>query len=101
VSLLQVHYIKLLLINKIKHFYHRYSFLAPSINAVQAAIEYIYPLVYEFRKERSVEEQFALENKKRRFIFTIQETIIGENEEDNENFLVEDVESDNSDTSWS
>ncbi|XP_011502466.1 PREDICTED: TATA box-binding protein-like protein 1 [Ceratosolen solmsi marchali] len=73
---------------------------APSISAVQAAIEHIYPLVYEFRKERSVEEQFALENKKRRFIFTIQETIIGENEGHNENILVEDDESDNSDTSW-
>lgn len=74
---------------------------APSISAVQTAIEHIYPLVYEFRKERSVEEQFALENKKRRFVFTIQETVIGDNEEHNENFLVEDDESENSDTSWS
>lgn len=31
---------------------------------VQAAIEYIYPLVYEFRKERSKEELEALARKK-------------------------------------
>lgn len=39
---------------------------APNVAAVQAAIEYIYPLVYEFRKERSVEDKLALESKKRR-----------------------------------
>ncbi|XP_035726924.1 TATA box-binding protein-like protein 1 [Vespa mandarinia] len=39
---------------------------APNVAAVQAAIEYIYPLVYEFRKERSVEDKLALETKKRR-----------------------------------
>ncbi|XP_031781137.1 TATA box-binding protein-like protein 1 [Nasonia vitripennis] len=72
---------------------------APSINAVQAAIEHIYPLVYEFRKERSVEEQFALENKKRRLVFTIKESVIGE-DEDNDNFSAEDDNSENSNTSW-
>lgn len=39
---------------------------APNVAAVQAAIEYIYPLVYEFRKERSVEDKLAVETKKRR-----------------------------------
>ncbi|XP_050306595.1 TATA box-binding protein-like 1 [Anthonomus grandis grandis] len=37
---------------------------APSVQAVQAAIEHIYPLVYEFRKERSKEELEALAKKK-------------------------------------
>lgn len=37
---------------------------APSVADVQAAIEYIYPLVYEFRKERSKEELEALARKK-------------------------------------
>ena len=79
--------------------YHLFQlFLAPSINAVQSAIEHIYPLVYEFRKERSMEEQFALENRKRRLVLTIQETIVGEDEE---NFLIEDAGSESSNTSWS
>ncbi|CAH0556683.1 unnamed protein product [Brassicogethes aeneus] len=39
---------------------------APSVAAVQAAIEYIFPLVYEFRKERTKEEIEALLAKKRR-----------------------------------
>ncbi|XP_044763956.1 TATA box-binding protein-like 1 [Coccinella septempunctata] len=37
---------------------------APSVADVQAAIEYIFPLVYEFRKERTAEEQTALALKK-------------------------------------
>ncbi|KAL3271306.1 hypothetical protein HHI36_021795 [Cryptolaemus montrouzieri] len=37
---------------------------APSVADVQAAIEYIFPLVYEFRKERTAEEQAALALKK-------------------------------------
>lgn len=32
---------------------------------VQAAIEYIFPLVYEFRKERTPEDLLALQMKKR------------------------------------
>lgn len=39
---------------------------APSVADVQAAIEYIFPLVYEFRKERTKEEleQLALKKHK-------------------------------------
>ena len=37
---------------------------APSVEAVQQAIVHIYPLLHEFRKERSAEEKQALENKK-------------------------------------
>ncbi|XP_060517927.1 TATA box-binding protein-like 1 [Cylas formicarius] len=37
---------------------------APSVADVQAAIEHIFPLVYEFRKERSKEEMDALAKKK-------------------------------------
>ncbi|KAL1490497.1 hypothetical protein ABEB36_013181 [Hypothenemus hampei] len=37
---------------------------APSVADVQAAIEHIYPLVYEFRKERSKEEQEAMNKRK-------------------------------------
>lgn len=39
---------------------------APNVAAVQAAIEYIYPLVYEFRKERTPEDELALSTKKRK-----------------------------------
>lgn len=39
-------------------------FVAPSVADVQAAIEYIFPLVYEFRKERTKEEAEALARKK-------------------------------------
>ncbi|XP_012527300.1 TATA box-binding protein-like 1 [Monomorium pharaonis] len=37
---------------------------APNVAAVQAAIEHIYPLVYEFRKERTSEDEFALKKRK-------------------------------------
>lgn len=39
---------------------------APSVADVQAAIEYIFPLVYEFRKERTPEEKAQLALKKSR-----------------------------------
>ncbi|KAL6258146.1 hypothetical protein P5V15_010069 [Pogonomyrmex californicus] len=39
---------------------------APNVAAVQAAIEHIYPLVYEFRKERTPEDELALTTKKRK-----------------------------------
>ncbi|XP_014473441.1 PREDICTED: TATA box-binding protein-like protein 1 [Dinoponera quadriceps] len=39
---------------------------APNVASVQAAIEYIYPLVYEFRKERTAEDEVALAAKKRK-----------------------------------
>ncbi|KAJ8679603.1 hypothetical protein QAD02_015390 [Eretmocerus hayati] len=77
---------------------------APSINAVQSAIEHVYPLVYEFRKERSVEEQCAMDNRKRRFVFTIQETVIGDEEnleEGEEDYMVADDDSENSNASGS
>ncbi|KAK3921016.1 TATA box-binding protein-like 1 [Frankliniella fusca] len=38
---------------------------APSVASVQAAIEYIFPLVYEFRKERTKEDIIALKRKLR------------------------------------
>lgn len=49
-------------LNDLKHF----IFPAPSVADVQAAIEYIFPLVYEFRKERTKEEQEFLAKKKLR-----------------------------------
>ncbi|XP_012235819.1 TATA box-binding protein-like 1 [Linepithema humile] len=39
---------------------------APSVAAVQAAIEHIYPLVYEFRKERIPGDEVALATDKRK-----------------------------------
>ncbi|XP_053983742.1 TATA box-binding protein-like 1 [Hylaeus anthracinus] len=51
---------------------------APNVAAVQAAIEYIYPLVYEFRKERTAEDELALTTKKRR---------LGISKRNNEEFL--------------
>ncbi|KAI4464324.1 tata-box binding protein [Holotrichia oblita] len=55
---------------------------APSVTDVQAAIEYIFPLVYEFRKERSPEDIQAL--KKRRMSNGVEEYIYenNANEED-------------------
>lgn len=41
-------------------------FSAPSVNDVQQAIEHIYPLVYEFRKERTKEDEILLEQKQGR-----------------------------------
>lgn len=38
-----------------------FSFQAPCVNNVQSAIEHIYPLVFEFRKERSPEEIAAIQ----------------------------------------
>ncbi|KYN03795.1 TATA box-binding protein-like protein 1 [Cyphomyrmex costatus] len=39
---------------------------APNVASVQAAIEHIYPLVYEFRKERTPEDELAFTLKKRK-----------------------------------
>lgn len=39
-------------------------FIAPSVNDVQQAIEYIFPLVFEFRKERTKEDENLLAQKK-------------------------------------
>ena len=43
-----------------------YCVIAPNVAAVQAAIEHIYPLVYEFRKERTPEDELAFTTKKRK-----------------------------------
>ncbi|XP_054282390.1 TATA box-binding protein-like 1 [Macrosteles quadrilineatus] len=37
---------------------------APSVSDVQQAIEYIYPLVYQFRKERTKEDELLLQQKR-------------------------------------
>lgn len=43
-----------------------YFVAAPNVASVQAAIEHIYPLVYEFRKERTAEDEIALAARKRK-----------------------------------
>lgn len=43
-----------------------FNYLAPNVAAVGAAIEQIFPLVYEFRKKRSPEDEQALLAKKRK-----------------------------------
>jgi len=43
-----------------------YVVTAPNVAAVQAAIEYIYPLVYEFRKEQIEEDELTLAVRKRK-----------------------------------
>lgn len=57
-----------------------YYITAPNVASVQAAIEYIYPLVYEFRKERTAEDELVLASKKRK---------LGLNERNQEEFLEE------------
>ncbi|XP_025833007.1 TATA box-binding protein-like protein 1 [Agrilus planipennis] len=49
---------------------------APSVADVQAAIEYIYPLVYEFRKERSAEDMAAIQASKKRRLWGGTEEVI-------------------------
>ncbi|EFN75083.1 TATA box-binding protein-like protein 1 [Harpegnathos saltator] len=63
---------------------------APNVASVQAAIEYIYPLVYEFRKERTAEDELAFATKRRKLD-------LKRNEEqflEEPNFLYESVASD-------
>ncbi|XP_017876962.1 TATA box-binding protein-like protein 1 [Ceratina calcarata] len=80
---------------------------APNVAAVQAAIEHIYPLVYEFRKERSEEDELALTTKKRRMGISkrnrnkflndpdyIYDTVFSDEEEEEEEVEVE------TDASW-
>lgn len=82
---------------------------APNVAAVQAAIEYIYPLVYEFRKERTAEDELALTTKKRRMGLSkrsrdeflhdpdyIYDTMLTDEEEEEE----EEEEEGESDASW-
>lgn len=52
-----------------------YCFAAPSVADVQSAIEYIFPLVYEFRKEKTAEEMALHALKRRRLSPNVQETI--------------------------
>ncbi|XP_014222902.1 TATA box-binding protein-like protein 1 [Trichogramma pretiosum] len=51
---------------------------ARSIGAVQAAIEHVYPLLFEFRKERSSEEQLDIDRKKLKDV----QSYMSEDEED-------------------
>lgn len=90
---------------------------APNVAAVQAAIEYIYPLVYEFRKERTAEDELALTSKKRRsaglgkrnrqqFLHHddpedyIYDTVFSDEEEEEEVEEEEEEEEADSDASW-
>lgn len=57
---------------------------APSVADVQAAIEYIFPLVYEFRKERTKEELEQLAMKRLRHSMEIGEVLDEDEEEDGE-----------------
>ncbi|XP_011863305.1 PREDICTED: TATA box-binding protein-like protein 1 [Vollenhovia emeryi] len=57
---------------------------APNVEAVEKAILHIYPLVYEFRKERSAEDELALATKKRK---------LGLNKKKSDEFLEEEPDS--------
>lgn len=52
-----------------------YHFAAPSVADVQSAIEHIFPLVYEFRKEKTAEEIALHALKRRRLSPNVQNTI--------------------------
>jgi len=39
---------------------------APSVSSVQKAIEYIFPLVYEFRKDKTAEDDVCMRRKSRK-----------------------------------
>lgn len=41
-------------------------FTAPCVSSIAAAIEHIYPLVYEFKKERTKEDELDLELKRQK-----------------------------------
>lgn len=41
-------------------------FLAPCVSSIATAIEHIYPLVYEFKKERTKEDELDLELKRQK-----------------------------------
>lgn len=45
------------------HFKMLNHFSAPCVSDVQQAIEHIYPLVYQFRKERTKEDEILLAQK--------------------------------------
>ncbi|XP_058802425.1 TATA box-binding protein-like 1 [Phymastichus coffea] len=72
---------------------------APSISAVQAAVEHIYPLIYEFKKERTIEEQYAIQNRRRRFVLPDQDNGV-EQRDESDSFVSNDEDmSDGSDAS--
>lgn len=73
--------------------------------AVQAAIEHIFPLVYEFRKERTPEDLLALQMKKRGLASKRADNCRSDFIRDVDPVLEEDVavsedEGDASDASW-
>ena len=83
------------------------TFAAPSVADVQAAIEYIFPLVYEYRKERTKVDLLALQlrrkgQKRKRSFSHIHE--IGDNDFEEDMIRVSDDEDDDencdSDKSW-
>lgn len=81
---------------------------APSVASVQAAIEFIFPLVYEFRKDRTKEDIIALKRKLRErrskhggkdleeedILLSTVGDVEDEDEEEEEEEEVEDVEED-------
>jgi len=83
------------------------TFAAPSVADVQAAIEYIFPLVYEYRKEHTKEDLLAMQlrrkGQKRKHSFShIRE--IGDNDFEEDMIGMSDKEDDDencdSDKSW-
>jgi len=82
------------------------TFAAPSVADVQAAIEYIFPLVYEYSKERTKEDLLALQlrrkgQKRKRSFSHIHE--IGDNDFVEDMIVISDDDDDancDSDKSW-
>lgn len=71
-------------------------FAAPSVADVQSAIEYIFPLVYEFRKEKTAEEMALHATKRRRLSPSVQNNPICDDpfsNKENENSESEEDES--------
>ncbi|XP_020281245.1 TATA box-binding protein-like protein 1 [Pseudomyrmex gracilis] len=72
---------------------------APNVAAVQTAIEHIYPLVYEFRKERTLEDELTL--KKRKLSKKGQDEFLDDEPDMTYEAVVSDVDEDvDSDASW-
>lgn len=57
---------RLLIYLRTQNCYLSFTFSAPSVSDVQKAIETIYPLVYEFRKERTKEDLIDAISRKRK-----------------------------------
>lgn len=78
---------------------------APSVADVQAAIEYIFPLVYEYRKERTKEDLLALQlrrkgQKRKRSFSHVHEIADNELEEDIIGMSDDEDQNCDSDKSW-